>query len=96
MSFFRNSEFLNQNIDFLIFQQRNSKKKSDQNFWNQKLNQNSAFDGGPRNRNQKLEFPTKLLLVVEIGYEEGACIIGRNVDSAHGRPLLAVATGNRM
>jgi hypothetical protein len=36
-----------------------SKKKSDQNLWNQKWNQNSAYHGGPRNRNQKWEFPTK-------------------------------------
>jgi hypothetical protein len=35
------------------------KKNSDRNLWNQKRNQNSAFDGGPRNWNQKLEFPTK-------------------------------------
>jgi hypothetical protein len=37
-----------------------------------------------------------LLLVVEIGNKEGTCIIGRSIDGAHGRPLLAAATGNRM
>ncbi len=36
-----------------------SKKKSDRNLWNQKWNRNSAYNGGPRNWNQKLEFPTK-------------------------------------
>jgi hypothetical protein len=34
---------------------------SDRNLWNQKRNWNSAYDGGPRNWNQKSEFPTKLL-----------------------------------
>jgi hypothetical protein len=37
-----------------------SKKKSNWNLWNQKQNQNSAYIRGPRNWNQKLEFPTKL------------------------------------
>ncbi len=35
------------------------KKKCDHNLWNQKRNQNSASDGGPRNWNQNSEFPTK-------------------------------------
>ncbi len=38
------------------------KKKSNRNLWNQKWNRNSAYDGGPRNWNQKLEFPTKLTI----------------------------------
>jgi hypothetical protein len=42
-----------------IFQQQNLRKKSNQNFWNQKQNQNSASDGGYRNLIQKLEFPIK-------------------------------------
>jgi hypothetical protein len=37
-----------------------------------------------------------LLLVVEIGNKEGTCIIGRSIDSAHGRLLLAAAMGKRM
>jgi hypothetical protein len=32
---------------------------SDRNHWNQTWNQNSAYNGGPRNWNQKSEFPTK-------------------------------------
>ncbi len=59
MLIFWNSKFRNQNSDFLIFQQRNSKKKFDRNLWNQKQNRNTASDGGPRNWSQKLEFPTK-------------------------------------
>ncbi len=39
------------------------KIKSDGNLWNQKRNRNSASNGGPRNWNQKLEFPTKVWLV---------------------------------
>jgi hypothetical protein len=38
----------------------------------------------------------QLLLVLEIGDKEGTCDIGRSVDSVHGRPVLAAATGNRM
>jgi hypothetical protein len=38
---------------------RISKKKSDRNLWNQKQNRDSAYNGGPRNRNQKSRFPTK-------------------------------------
>jgi hypothetical protein len=34
-------------------------KFSDWNLRNRKRNQNSASNGGPRNRNQKSEFPTK-------------------------------------
>jgi hypothetical protein len=57
---FRNSEFRNRNSDLSMFQQRNSKKKTDRNLWNRKQNLNSASDdGGPRNRSQKSEFPTK-------------------------------------
>ncbi len=49
----------NQNSDFLTLQTSEFQKKSDRNLRNQTLNRNSAYDGGPRNRNQKLEFPTK-------------------------------------
>ncbi len=58
---FWNSKFWNRNSDFLIFQQQNSTKNSDRNLWNQTWNWNSASDGGPRNWNQKLEFPTKAM-----------------------------------
>jgi hypothetical protein len=34
-------------------------KKNDRNLLNRKWNWNSAYNGGPRNWNQKLEFPTK-------------------------------------
>jgi hypothetical protein len=44
------SQFFNSRIQEKIFQR---------NLWNQKRNQNSTSDGGPRNRNQKPEFPTK-------------------------------------
>jgi hypothetical protein len=37
-----------------------------------------------------------LLLVVEIDNKEVACVIGRSIDGAHGRLLLAVTTGDRM
>ncbi len=49
----------NQNSEFLTLQTLELKKKSDQNLWNQTWNRNSAYNGGPRNWNQKLEFPTK-------------------------------------
>jgi hypothetical protein len=58
--FFMNSKFWNRNSDFSIFQQRNSKKNSNRYLWNQKWNWNSTSDGGPRNRNRKSEFPTKV------------------------------------
>ncbi len=58
--FFQNSKFRYRNSNFSIFQQRNSKKNSDRNLRNQKRNRNSASDWGPRNQNQKSEFPTKL------------------------------------
>jgi hypothetical protein len=35
------------------------KEKIDRNIWNQKQNWKSASNGGPRNWNWKLEFPTK-------------------------------------
>ncbi len=65
----RGSEFLrkkntgipniaNQNSNFLTLQTSEFQKKNDRNLLNQKRNQNSAYDGGPRNWNQKLEFPT--------------------------------------
>ncbi len=40
-----------------VFNGRILKKVSDQNTQNMKQNQNSASYGGPRNWNQKLEFP---------------------------------------
>jgi hypothetical protein len=58
--FFLNSEFLNWNFDFSIFQQQNLRKFSNRNLWNRKRNWNSASNGGPRNWNRKTEFPTKL------------------------------------
>ncbi len=51
--------FANQNSDFLTFQTLEIQKKNYWNLWNQKRNRNSASNGGPRNRNQKPEFPTK-------------------------------------
>jgi hypothetical protein len=47
--------FANQNSNYLTFQKLEFQKK----IWPWKRNQNSASDGGPRNPNQKLEFPTK-------------------------------------
>jgi hypothetical protein len=52
--------FANWNSNFLTFQTSEFKKKSDLNLSNQKRNRNSVYNGGPRNRNQKLEFPTKV------------------------------------
>ncbi len=55
-------EFQISQIGILIFwlsRHRNFKKISNWNLWNQKWNRNSAYNGGPRNRNWKLEFPTK-------------------------------------
>jgi hypothetical protein len=49
----------NQNSNFLTLQTLEFQKKSDRNLWNQKRDQNSACNGGPRNWTQKLEFPTK-------------------------------------
>jgi hypothetical protein len=73
----RRSEFLrkqitripnisNWNSNFLTLQTLEFQKKIDRNLWNQKLNQNSAYNGGPRNRNQKSEFPTKLFGTGEV------------------------------
>ncbi len=71
----RHSEFLrkqitrilniiNRNSNFLTLQTLEFQKKySDQNLWNQKQNWNSTYNGGPRNWNQKLEFPTKPTIV---------------------------------
>ncbi len=42
-----------------FFNSRIWEKFSDRNLWNWKRNQNSAYNGGPRNWNQKMEFPTK-------------------------------------
>jgi hypothetical protein len=42
-----------------FFNSRIQEKNSNRNLRNQKRNRNSASNGGPRNRNQKLEFPTK-------------------------------------
>ncbi len=54
---------VNRNSDFLTLQTLEfQKKKSDQNLRNQTQNQNSAYNGGPRNRSQKSEFPTKFPL----------------------------------
>ncbi len=44
---------------FWLSRNQNFKNKSNWNFWNRKQNRNSASDGGPRNRNWKLELPTK-------------------------------------
>ncbi len=51
----------NQNSNFLTLQTSEFQKKSGRNLRNQKQNWNSAYNGGPRNRNQKLGFPTKAL-----------------------------------
>ncbi len=56
--FFSEFRILETEFRFLDFSKAELKKKSDRNLWNQKRNQNSASDGGPRNWNQKLEFPT--------------------------------------
>ncbi len=49
----------NRNLNFLALQKLEFQiKKFDWNLWNCKRNWNSASNGGPRNRNQKLEFPT--------------------------------------
>jgi hypothetical protein len=53
------SNIASQNPNFLTLQTSEFQKKSDRNLWNQKQNWNSAYDGGPRNRNQKSEFPNK-------------------------------------
>ncbi len=57
----RNSGVPNYGIRILIWWLSNSRilKNIWLEFRIQKLNQNSASDGGPRNRNQRLEFPTK-------------------------------------
>jgi hypothetical protein len=39
---------------------------SDRNLWNQKRNRNSAYNGGPRNWNQKSEFPTKVAIAIAL------------------------------
>ncbi len=41
----------NWNSNFLTLQTLEFPKKIDRNLWNQKLNRNSAYNGGPRNRN---------------------------------------------
>ncbi len=40
---------------------------SNRNLWNRKQNRNSAYNGGPRNQNQKLEFPTKIARMIPGG-----------------------------
>ncbi len=50
---------------FWLSRHRNFKKKLDRNLRNWKRNQNSAYDGGPRNPNQKSEFPTKCRMYKE-------------------------------
>ncbi len=66
----RSTEFLRKEIPkfgisqigipiFWLSRHWNFKKKSNRNLRNQTWNWNSAYDGGPRNWNQKLEFPTK-------------------------------------
>jgi hypothetical protein len=58
---YRNSKVQNQNSEFLTLQTSEfQKKNSDRNLRNQKQKQNSAYNGGPRNCNIKLEFPTKI------------------------------------
>jgi hypothetical protein len=53
--------FANRNSNFLTLQTSKFKKrKTNRNLWNQKRNRNSAYNGGPRNWNQKSEFPTKV------------------------------------
>ncbi len=49
----------NRNSNFWTLQTSEFQKKIHRNLWNQKRNQNSVYDGGPRNQNRKLEFPTK-------------------------------------
>jgi hypothetical protein len=51
---------LESGFQFLDFSTAEFQKKSNWNLWNQKRNWNSASDGGPRNWNQKLEFPAKV------------------------------------
>ncbi len=52
-------------------------KKSDRNLQNRKRNRISASDGGPRNQNQKSEFPTKdrgvlfFVIIVLVGCQIG-------------------------
>ncbi len=46
---------------FWLSRHRNFKKKTDRNLRNRNRNRNSASDGGPRNWNQKSEFPTNPL-----------------------------------
>ncbi len=64
----RCTEFLHKQSKFQIvesefqfddFSTAEFKKKPGWNIRSRKQNQNSAFNGGPRNWNQKLEFPTK-------------------------------------
>ncbi len=49
--------YANQNSDLMSFQQQYS-QKNPTGIPESETNQNSASDGGPRNWNQKLEFPT--------------------------------------
>jgi hypothetical protein len=46
------------NSKFLTLQTSEYQKKSDRNLWNQKQNQNFAYNGSPKNWNQKSEFLT--------------------------------------
>jgi hypothetical protein len=57
---YRNSEYRKSEFQFSDSPDIGiSKIISDRNLWNQKWNRNSTSNGGPRNWNQELEFPTK-------------------------------------
>ncbi len=68
---------------FVDFSTAEFKKKSDGNLWNQKWNRNSASDGGPRNQNQKLEFPTKFQPLVVYRTVLKKCHLSSGTGSLH-------------